>query len=310
MKKIDYGEVRILLAIENPMVSKGLQNVLHHEGFPRPLEADSQSIFLQSVAEQSFDVIVTATELGADFMPPTIQKLRQGRLKHHPLPIIIALLVSSEGDYIRKAINSGPDDLLQLPVVPGQLLARLAVAAEQPRKPFIVTSDYVGPDRRTANRPDTFSMPLLEVPNLVALKVKRTSNEVLAEEIRAASDKLRQMRLERFAFELQWLLRAIRQLFQSEQQDAEKLQTFCERIKTLLSNLPRLLPELIVPVLAPQTERLTLGANILLKSGFSADATVLQGLGGLINKVTDAIMTSISPEILLLTGRVKTPESE
>jgi CheY-like chemotaxis protein len=310
MKKIDYGDIKILIAIENPMVSKGLQNVLHHEGYPRPTGADSHAMLLEALNEQSFDVIVSATEMGADFIPPTLQKLRQGLLKHHPLPILIELLVSSEGDYIRKVINSGPDDLLQLPVSPGQLLTRLATLAEQPRKPYVVTSDYVGPDRRSANRPDTPPMPLLQVPNLMALKIKRTPEEVMAEEIRASADKIRQMRLERFAFELQWLLRAIRQLFQPEQNDADKLQTFCERIKTLLSQLPKLLPEEILPVIAPQTERLTLGANILLKNGFSADATVLQGLAGLVTKVSGVLIASLSPEILDLTGRGKSPDSE
>jgi hypothetical protein len=132
----------------------------------------------------------------------------------------------------------------------------------------------------------------------------------MAEIIRNSSDKIRQMRLERFAFELQWLLRAIRQLFQPEQNDPEKLQTFCERIKTLASQLPRLLPEETLAAIAPQTERLTLGTNILQKSGFSADATVLQGLAGLINKVSGAIVASLSPEMLELTGRAKSPGSE
>ncbi len=310
MKKIDYGDVKILIAIENPMVSKGLQNTLHHEGYQRPTGADSHAMLMEALTQQSFDVIVSATEMGADFIPPTIQKLRQGMLKHHPLPIIIELLVSSEGDYIRKVINSGPDDLLQLPVSPGQLLTRLATLADQPRKSFVVTSDYVGPDRRSANRPDTPAMPLLEVPNLMALKIKRTSEEAMTALIQSGSDKIRQMRLERFAFELQWLLRAIRQLFQPEQNDPDKLQTFCERIKTLLAQLPKLLPEEILPVIAPQTERLTLGANILLKNGFSADATVLQGLAGLVNKVSGAIIASLSPEMLELTGRSKSPDSE
>ena len=309
MKKIDYGDVRIVFAIENPMVSKGLQNVLHHEGYQRPLDVDSRERLLQILTEQTFDVIITATEMGADFIPPTITQLRQGLLKHHAIPVVIELLVSSEGDYIRKVIDSGPDDLLQLPVSPGQLLTRLTALATQPRKPFIVTSDYVGPDRRGANRAGTTSMPLIEVPNPIALKVARMPEEAFNEEIRASTDKIRQMRLERFAFELQWLLRAIRQLFQPEQNDAEKLQTFCERIKTLLSQLPHLLPEEILPVLAQQIERLTLGANILLKNGFSADATVLQGLAGLIIKLTGAIMTTLSPEVLDLTGRSK-PDSE
>ena len=309
VKKIGYGDISMLFAIENPIVSKGLQNVLHHEGYQRPLDVASIERLLEILTKQSFDVIVTATEMGGDFIPPLITRLRQGQMKHHPLPVVIELLVSSDGDYVRKVIDSGPDDLLQLPVAPGALLTRLNVLAEK-RKPFVVTSDYVGPDRRQTNRAGTMPIPLIEVPNLLALKIKHTPPDALTAEIEGCADKLRQLRIERFLFELQWLLRAIRQLFQSERSAGEKLQTFCERIKTLLAQMPRLLPEPILPVLTPQIERLGLGVNILLKGGFSADATVLQGLAAQVNKLANAALTTLSPEVLEITGRGRTPDAE
>jgi CheY-like chemotaxis protein len=301
MKKTDYGSVKMLLAIENPIVRQGLQNVLQHEGFLRPAEVASHDRLLAILVEQTFDVIVTATEITGEFIPPYIGQLRRGGLVHHPLPIVIELLTSSDGDYVRQVIDSGPDDLLQLPVSPGQLLARLAVLTEK-RKPFVVTSDYVGPDRRQSLRAGAAPVPLVEVPNPLAMRTRRQPDEEMERDIDACVDRLRQMRIERFAFELQWLLRAIRQLFQPEQNDSDKLQTFCERIKTLLFNLPRLLPTSAVATIEPLSDRLVLGANIIQKSGFSADATVLNGLGNVVNALTKAMLATLSAEVLEAAG--------
>jgi DNA-binding response OmpR family regulator len=304
MKKTDYGSVKVLLAIENPIVRQGLQNVLQHEGFLRPYEVFSHDKLLSTLVEQSFDVIVTATEITGEFIPPYLTQLRQGALTHHPLPVIIPLLTASDGDYIRKVIDCGPDDLLQLPVSPGQLLTRLQVLTEK-RKPFVVTSDYVGPDRRQNVRPGAPAIPLIEVPNPLAMRVQRLAEDQAQREFAAAADKLRQMRIERFAFELQWLLRAIRQLFEPGPNDPGKLQTFCERIKTLLLTLPRLLPDEAWQAIAPQSERVMMGANIILKSGFSADATVLQGVAAVLNKLTQAMLATLSPEVLEAAGHTR-----
>jgi len=300
MKKVDYGSVKMLLAIENPNVRKGLLNTLQQEGFSRFEQAASYEAFLSVLAAEAFDVVVAATEISGEFIPPRIAQLRQGIFGRHPLPIVVELLVDSDADYIRKVIDSGPDDLLQLPVSPGQLLNRLPVLAEK-RKPFIVTSDYVGPDRRQTPRPGV-ATSLIEVPNPLAMKLEQQSDAAVLEVMTAAGDRLRQMRIARFAFELQWLLRAIRQLFQSEERDAAKLETFCGRIKTLLIHLPPLLSTEATTAIAPLSERLALGANIVVKNGFSADATVLNGLGGLVNGMTQAMLGALSPEALEASG--------
>ena len=301
MKKQDFGSVKMLLVMENPIIRQGLQNALLHEGYSRPFEVISHDKFLSTLVEETFDVIVTSTEVTGEFVAPFIGQMRQGGLVHHPLPVVIELLVSSDSDYVRRVIDSGPDDILQLPISPGQLLSRLAIIAEK-RKPFVVTSDYIGPDRRQNARAGATTVPLIEVPNPLGMRVNRATDEEIGNAIEECKDKLRQMRLERYAFELQWLLRAIRQLFQPDQNDAEKLETFCDRIKTLTMTMQRLMPDDAWKLVSPQSEKVTMGASILLKSGFSADATVLQGLGVVINKLTQAMLATVEPEILQAAG--------
>jgi DNA-binding NarL/FixJ family response regulator len=302
MKKNDYGSVKMLLAMENAGIRQGLQNALQHEGYQRPFEVGSHEKLLAALNLAPFDVIVTSTDLTGEFIAPHITQLRRGALAHHPLPIVIELLTSTEGEYVKRVIDSGPDDLLQLPISTGQMITRLANLAET-RKPFVVTSDYIGPDRRTGvQRPGAAVIPLIEVPNPLQMRMMRLPEDLMLFEYDACAGKLRQMRLERFAFELQWLLRAIRQLFQPEQNDADKLQTFCDRIKTLSGALPSLLSAEAAAKIKPLSERLAIGANILLKNGFSADATVLQGLAGLVNAQTQAMLAIIPREILDAAG--------
>lgn len=301
MKKNDFGSVRLLLALENLSIRQALQNALQHEGFPRPYDVASLDRLAEAIDSQTFDVVVTATDLAGQFVPPVLGRLRQGRLPHHPLPVVIALLTSMDADYVTKVIDCGPDDLLQLPISSGQLLNRLTVLAET-RKPFVVTSDYVGPDRRQNLRPGTAAAPQTEVPNPLQMRMARLSEETFLFEMRAAAEKLRQMRLERFAFELQWLLRAIRQLFQPEQNDEAKLRTFCERIKTLLLAMAPLLKTEEAAKLQPLSDKLAIGANIILKNGFSADATVLNGVAGLVNNLTQTIRATLPADILEAAG--------
>lgn len=305
MQKKDYGGVRVLLAMENPLVRQGLQTALQSVGFKRAVEVTSLERMIASLVALRYDVIITSTELGIDLVPPFMAQLRQGALVHHPLPIIVPLLANNATDYIRRVIDSGPDDLLQTPVVPSQMLTRLAVLAEK-RKAFVVTSDYVGPDRRTSVRPGTLPVPLLEVPNPLAMRIARLPEEAMATEIARAADRLRAMRLARFTFELQWLLRAIRALFDQEAQDPAKLTSFCERIKTLLSGIPRLLsnghPEQILPLI----DRLETGNAILMKSGLSADSKIVQGFSTLIMTLSRALRDCLPPDLAVTTGLAPT----
>jgi CheY-like chemotaxis protein len=296
MKRQELGTVRVMLAMENPIIRQGLQNALQSYGYPRAIEVTALDRMIATLVDTKFDVILASTELGGESLPPFLSQLRQGGLIHHPVPIILAFLTSVEHDYVRRAIDCGPDDLLQMPIVPGQLLSRLDILSKQ-RKNFVVTSDYVGPDRRQAPRPGAMVVPTLEVPNPLAMRIARKSDEEIEDAIEAATARLRAMRLARYAFELQWLLRAIRAHFEQKSTDKEKLISFCERIKTLLLGLPRLMAGGLPEKVAPLVERLDTGTNILIKNGLSADATIIQGLSKLILTLVAALREHLPPDL-------------
>jgi DNA-binding response OmpR family regulator len=296
MKRHELGSVRILIAMENPIIRQGLQNALQSHGYSRAIEVTALDRFIATLVDSKFDLVLASTELGNESLPPFLSQLRQGALIHHPIPIIIAFLTSVENDYVRRAIDCGPDDLLQMPIVPGQLLSRLDLLAKQ-RKTFVVTSDYVGPDRRQAARPGTLVVPTIDVPNPMALRIAKKSDEEIDESLAGATARLRAMRLARYAFELLWLLRAIRSLFEQKSTDREKLISFCERIKVLLLGLPRLMPNGVPEKIGPMIERLDTGSNIVIRNGLSADAAVIQGLTKLITGLVGALREHLPADL-------------
>lgn len=277
MKKNDYSDVKILLAMENPLVRQGMQTALHNAGYGRAQEVDSLAKMVEILTESRFDVILSATELGRDAVIPLLIQLRHGGLAHHPLPIIIPFLTNTEQDYVRRVIDVGPDDLLQMPVVPAQLLTRLSSLTEK-RKTFLVTSDYVGPDRRTAPRPGTLPVPVLDVPNPLMLRIAKQPTEQIEETLLQASLRLRAMRLARYAFELQWLARAIRTLFEQNSAETNKLTICCDRIKLLLTRLKAVVPDEEIEAVAGLSQTLAEAASALARAGFAAAPSQLQNL--------------------------------
>jgi DNA-binding response OmpR family regulator len=277
MTKTDYGNVRVLLVLENPIVRQGLRDTLKQAGFPKTFDLTTADSLNLALNEENFDLIVMTTEVGEDFVAPLIGDLREGRLSHHPFPVVIQLLMSSEKDYVRKVIDSGPDDILRLPVAPGQILAR-AAALTQRRRPFVVTLDYTGPDRRQENRPASPEVPLVEVPNPLSARVNRTPEDVFHAEVERSRARLRSLKRDRYALELLWLDRAVQQLFQEGPKDTERLAGFAQRLKAAVQQVPELVAGARVADLARHLQG---GADILARSGFAVDARVLQRLSSL-----------------------------
>lgn len=99
-----------------------------------------------------------------------IRELRLGRMGNNSFAVIIATTWRHSGDLVRNVIESGADDLLIRPLSTGTLRARIEQQVEG-RKRFVVTSTYIGPDRRrSAHRDD--DQGLFEVPNSLKLKVR------------------------------------------------------------------------------------------------------------------------------------------
>ncbi len=275
--KIDYSTVQILLAVDNPVVRRGLNDAFQHAGFNRCTESLDQVTFQNAIDESSFDLIIMNPEIGGFFLAPMIAEMRADRIRHHPFPIVIMLLAESQKGYIGKVIDCGPDAIFLLPVAPGSLLDRIDSFAAH-RKPFVVTQDYIGPDRRKEARPGTEQIPLLEVPNPVRARTRRAPAHLLQSEIDTAKIQLNTLKLERYAVQFRWLDRAVNTLFKQSEVDHAKLAAAARRMKQIAEDLPARLRGDLDMRMTGLIDELVGGADAVLRDGSSINRQRLDGV--------------------------------
>jgi DNA-binding response OmpR family regulator len=140
-----------------------------------------------------------------------VQSLRQGLTGTNPFAAVIATTWRREGNLVNQVINSGADDLLARPFSLDLLSERLWLLVEQ-RKGFVVTCDYIGPDRRRDPRADGKN-ELLDVPNSLRHKAmggvaREELDHVIAEAVAKGKAQVNAEKLRRDAFQLclQWRL--------------------------------------------------------------------------------------------------------
>jgi hypothetical protein len=141
-----------------------------------------------------------------------IQSLRQGATGYNPFIVIIVTAWENSGGLVQKVIDSGADDLLLRPFSTSLLGQRIQLHIER-RKSFVITSDYVGPDRRK-DTSRASNVELFQPPNSLKMKVKDTmSSEEAAQKLdlllKQARETLNSEKLRRDGFQIGILWRLL-----------------------------------------------------------------------------------------------------
>jgi CheY-like chemotaxis protein len=146
------------------------RNALFTLGF-RNIEAVTALIELRRCLELGMaDLCIVDVTADEAEVCALIRDLRQGRLGPNPFVVVIATSWRQSGDLVRRVIESGADDLILRPLSTGTLKSRIEQQVEG-RKSFVVTSTYIGPDRRRSPGRSE-GEGLVEVPNSLRLKAK------------------------------------------------------------------------------------------------------------------------------------------
>ncbi|MCR6631049.1 MAG: response regulator [Magnetospirillum sp.] len=197
-----------MIADPNPLIRTGLKGALFSIGFRTIIETSS-FIKLHDLLEQdAIDLLITSSELEENDTGFLVSEMRNQRLGPNPFVIVITLLANAEPDYVKRVIDSGADDLLLTPVQPDQLILRIEKLTRT-RKPFVVTHDYTGPDRRTKARAFiTHSAPMLEVPNPLKFRAESSTLDGtrLSRMVNESAITLNRLKIERFAVQIDWLV--------------------------------------------------------------------------------------------------------
>jgi DNA-binding NarL/FixJ family response regulator len=201
-----YDELRTLVALPDAISRKGLRKTMVNEGMLHCREIGEMPVLVEKIRQADPDLLITTINDQWD-SADLIRKVRNNALGTNPFMVIIVLLDQPNPALINKAVNAGADDLLLPPWLGRLVIDRLDNFA-QGRKPFLVTHDYIGPERRSVARQDDNSLlsPTLDVPNPVQwLSEGNKDRELFRKKILAALEQVNLRKIKSAGGQLRYL---------------------------------------------------------------------------------------------------------
>jgi DNA-binding response OmpR family regulator len=174
-------------------------------GFRHVETATSVNVFEDLLRRRPPDLALCEVQGADEELCAIVQSMRQGNMGYNPFVVVIATAWEKSAALVRRVVDSGADDLLLRPFSTALLASRIETHIQR-RKGFVVTTDYVGPDRRS-NRTDTTGAEPFEPPNSLRMKAReRLTRDQAARrldaELHAARDVLNSEKLRRDAFQV------------------------------------------------------------------------------------------------------------
>lgn len=242
IRKQSLVQAKVLICESNGSLRQAVRNALTNLGIHEAEEANGYGKARQSLEMGGFDVVVLAAALEGRDGCALLREVRHGRLGPDPFIVAVTLLPPGDPAGLRRAVDSGTDDLLLIPFPVGQLANRLEALATR-RKPFVVTHDYIGPDRRSLDRPQAGAAAVtLDAPNPLAARVAGTTPEQYARMRVAACQSLRLERIKRLAVATEWECRRLIGIPSPSQDQGRAIVVALGRMERMLDELVERLP--------------------------------------------------------------------
>ena len=193
MRNFRFEDAEVIVLDSMPASRDITKNSLYDIGFRRFQLTDNFDEAREMIGGGSASLMITDAFLANSSSAQLILDIRNGKVGPDPFLPIIALTWEPTVEIVHSIVNAGTDLMLTLPLSTGKLLSAIETVIER-RKPFVVTSAYFGPDRRTAARIEGDSVPLIEAPNSLR---RKTTNDKSGPSLEAALELVKDQRVER-----------------------------------------------------------------------------------------------------------------
>ncbi len=170
MAEDGFGRLKTVVVVAAEKLRDGIVSALKNEGFRDIDVAASAEAFTEHLRNNEVDLVVTLFQADQMALGRAVRDLRLGLLDCSPFPVVLALLPNADKEQVMATLDAGVDDLLIFPLSSETLFKRIRQFA-QDRRPFVVTHDYIGPDRRLNPRAEQAGITLIKVPNPVRSRV-------------------------------------------------------------------------------------------------------------------------------------------
>jgi DNA-binding response OmpR family regulator len=222
-KKFDKdrrGDIDIYLGEPNEQVRESMRAMLRGEGYRRTRTFARMEDMLAAFSENSPDLLILSDDLHESAFQ-MVKDIRHFKMGRNPF-ILITMMVGGDNDSkLKKAILAGCDDVMIKPVSPGKMLDRI-IHFTFNRIPFIVTTDYVGPERRrTTDRPSKIRQ--LIVVNTLRDKAegKRVTSAELNRQVETCMTDVMASRLDSHGLKLGYICNLILKAYEEKKVDKQ-----------------------------------------------------------------------------------------
>jgi DNA-binding response OmpR family regulator len=170
MSEIDYSRANVLLFDPIHVNQRTTRYTLFEVGF-RQIECVSNlAEFKAALTETSPTLILAESSANDTDIFKIVRSVRRSEIGSNPFVLFVLTTWSRDQNHIRSSIECGSDDVIVRPFSTAFALDRIKALVSK-RKGFVVTSEYIGPDRRKSKSREN-SAPSVEVPNLLKATVE------------------------------------------------------------------------------------------------------------------------------------------
>lgn len=197
--------VEVFLNVPDPGLRRSIGNILRSLGVRWVREGKSLGDMSVHMSEELPDLMISSTHFPDGEFFPKLRELRHHEWGRNPFVPIMTVTNDPSPLLVNQVLESGSDDLLVGPVSVKQIMGRIAGLAKN-RKPFVVTTDYVGPTRYNNDQQPGMEIPMFDVPNSLRTKVTgRSDGMELTEAIERALSIVNVQKAERHGYQLAYL---------------------------------------------------------------------------------------------------------
>lgn len=195
----DYSRASVLLFDPVHVNQRTTRYALFEIGF-RQIECVSNLKDFKETLEETGPTLIVAESSATDQdVFKMVRSIRRSELGSNPFVVILLTTWSRDTTHIKRAIECGADDVIVRPF--STMFAEERVRAlVRHRKEFVVTSDYIGPDRRKDAERES-SAQALQVPNFLQATVEGDAEAMAqgAKWVKAARETVNSERIRRVA---------------------------------------------------------------------------------------------------------------
>ena len=216
MAEVKFDDIRLFLCDPRVQVRSSLRMALNDAGMKNGniWEGGDLEAITDSVSDPNGpDIVICDVTENTDDACQIFSAIRHNELRTNPFSCIIGVAWSPKQALVNKVMGSGADVLVAAPISPSLILDRIEALVHS-RKPFVVTSDYIGPDRCFLDGRGN-EIELVEVPNSLRAKaLGRFDAAQVKNEIAAARADINGQKIARQAFQVSFLADKILEGFQ------------------------------------------------------------------------------------------------